>query len=250
MAYNCEFSQWYDKMMHSVDYDKWADYVGELLNKHNCNSVLECGCGTGNLTLRLVKKGFSVIASDLSESMLMETRNKMMKAGFRFPIIQQDMQDMNVHRPVDAVIAVCDAVNYLLDTPERFFASAFRILKPGGVLLFDISSEYKLSHVLRDSSFSDTSDDWAYICDNSYDPELKQLRMDLTAFVREGSFFKRFEEQHIQRAYNENELEEMLQKAGYCNISIYDCFTVNAPNDNSERIQFVAEKPLDHQEAL
>lgn len=241
----CEFSHWYDKMMHSVDYDKWASYISDFLNGYRCKTVLECGCGTGNISLRLAKQGFSVIASDLSETMLMEARNKMMKAGLRFPMVQQDMRTITVHKPLDAVISVCDGVNYLVEDTGHFFVSAYNALKPGGILLFDLSSHYKLSRLLNKTSFSDVGKDWAYICDNFFEEASNLLTMELTYFVKDGNFYTRYEEQHVQRGFYMEEIKEMLVECGFTDIQCFDCFTRDKANDTSERIQFLAVKPAE-----
>lgn len=238
------FADWYDAMMRTADYDAWAEYLGSLLREHNCGSVFECGCGTGNISVRLAKKGFKLTASDISEDMLMVARNKMLRAGLRFPVICQDMRELETHKPVDAVVSVCDGVNYL-ESPDAFFAAAYRALKPGGVLLFDISSAYKLSETLKKTSFSDVDEDWAYICDCEYEKETSRLHMYLTCFVKDGTRYKRFEEHHIQYAYGNEQIMDKLRAAHFDPVGCYACMTRNAPEEDSERIQFVAVKPAE-----
>lgn len=240
----CEFAHWYDKMMHTVDYDRWTAYIEQILKENCCHSVFECGCGTGNISLNLARHGYSVFASDISEDMLMETRNKMMKAGLRFPIVLQDMQSIQIHKQIDAIVSACDGVNYLVDGPEHFFSTAYKALKPGGILLFDISSEYKLSKTLNSISFSDIGDDWAYICDCEYNNDSSLLNMDLTCFVKQNSFYKRFEENHYLRAYSTDDIKKMLLANSFREIRFYDCFTFDAPSESSERIQVIAKKPF------
>lgn len=241
-----EFAKWYDKMMRSVDYDNWVAYIISIIEKYNCRSIYECGCGTGNIAIRLARKGYSVVASDISEYMLVEARNKMMKNGLRFPLLQQDMSSINIHKPVDAIVSACDGVNYLTDSPDAFFASAYHALKPGGVLLFDVSSQYKLTELLKNSSFCDTGDDWAYICDCENTDNSELLNMYLTCFVKEGHGYRRFEERHTQRAYSADYLIQLLKKRNYTQIFCYDWNTFSLPKNNSQRIQFVALKPLDN----
>ena len=238
-----DFAAWYDKMMRTADYDVWADYLDSFLREQDARAVLEAGCGTGSIACRLAKKGYSLIASDISEDMLMAARSKMMAAGLRFPILCQDMNALSVHKPVDAVISVCDGVNYLPDGPERFFTAAWRCLKPGGLLLFDISSEYKLSHTLASCSFSDSDAEWAYICDCSFDAADRTLLMELTCFVQQGKLFRRFFETHRQQAYSAEELRNALTGSGFIDINTYSCFTRSMPEADSERIQFTARKP-------
>lgn len=239
-----EFAKWYDKMMLSVDYDSWSSYLDTFLKENKCRSVLECGCGTGNITVRLAKKGYDTIASDISEDMLMQTRTKMLKSGLRFPVIQQDMCSLSVHRCVDAVVSACDGVNYLTENPENFFSAAYRALRPGGILLFDISSKYKLSHILNNSSFCETGEDWAYICDCEYEEKSELLHMYLTCFTKENTLYRRFEEHHIQHAFSCENILKILRNIGFDPISCYRCFSRELPSDNDERIQFAAIRPF------
>ena len=99
------FAAGYDRMMGDVDYDGWAKYLDGLLREAGARLVLECACGTGSLTIRLGKMGYSMIGSDLSEDMLMVARQKALDAGLRMlPFVCQDMRNVALHKPVDAVI--------------------------------------------------------------------------------------------------------------------------------------------------
>ena len=111
------FSLVYDALMRGVDYDGWADYLDRLLRGFGaCQgaSVLECACGTGEITLRLAALGYRVVASDVSADMLRVAQEKARKKGLAVPFVEQDMRCLSAHRPADAVLAACDGVNYLL----------------------------------------------------------------------------------------------------------------------------------------
>ena len=237
------FAAGYDRMMADVDYDGWAEYIDGFLREAGAKTVLECACGTGSLTVRLGRKGYGITGSDLSEDMLMVARAKALDAGLRFlPFVRQDMQRIALHKPVDAVVCACDGVNYLLDGPEAFFCAAYGVLKPGGLLLFDVSSAYKLSAVLADNTFAAAGTDWAYIWENQYHPRLKRVDMLLTGFLKRGEGYARFEERHSQRAYDLEELTSALTKAGFGDIQVYEAFTRNTPAHTAERLQFTARK--------
>ena len=237
------FAPGYDRMMEDVDYDGWAKYIDGFLRETGTKSVLECACGTGSLTVRLARMGYAVTGSDLSEDMLMIARQKALDGGLRsLPFVCQDMRKIALHKPVDAVISACDGVNYLVDGAEDFFRAAHRALKPGGILLFDVSSAYKLSTVLGDNTFAATGADWAYIWENAYRPRLDRVDMTLTGFLKRGATYARFEEHHSQRSYTEEELRTALVSCGFHDIQVYEAFTHNAPIDTTERLQFTARK--------
>ena len=237
------FAAGYDRMMEDVDYDGWARYIDGFLKEAGAKTVLECACGTGSLTVRLGRMGYGITGSDLSEDMLMIARQKALDAGLRFlPFVCQDMQKISLHKPVDAVVCVCDGVNYLLDGPEDFFRAACAALRPGGLLLFDVSSTYKLSAILANNTFAATGDDWAYIWENTYHPRADRVDMLLTGFLKQGTGYARFEEHHSQRAYAQEELTAALQSCGFGEIEVYEAFTREAPSATAERLQFTARK--------
>lgn len=243
----------YDRFMSDVDYDAWAAYLLNIIHTAlpglDRPRVADCGCGTGSITLRLLKAGMEVTGVDISPDMLLIAREKLRSAGFGgAPLVCADMRELSLHRPADAVIAACDGVNYLIRDGDaaRFFAAAYRALKPGGLLLFDVSSAYKLRTLLDGHTFGEDRTDCAYLWQNAYDARRRLLQMDLTVFTREADGrYLRTEETHVQRAYELWELRRMLEAAGFCAVEAYDAFGMDAPRPDSERIQFSARRPSD-----
>lgn len=239
------FAHSYDQMMHDVDYVAWAAYLDSFLKEHHVRTVIDCACGTGMITVALAKAGYTMIGTDISEDMLMEARMNALKNGLRFlPFVCQDMTVLEVHHPVDAVISTCDGINYLTEKEDadRFFQRVWSSLKPGGLLLFDLSSVYKMEKVLGNETFTEITEDYAYIWSNAFDPEINMCGMDLTFFVRDGEIWRRFTEQHLQRAYRESELKQLLERNGFEVVGVYDAFSREPVKADSERIQFVARK--------
>lgn len=237
-----QFAALYDSLMRDVDYDGWAAYLVSFLSPGT--AVADCACGTGEITLRLARQGFRVTGVDISSAMLEVAAGKARGAGLSIPFIRQDMRRLILHKPCGAVVCACDGVNYL-DGPEsafRFFQAARKALEPGGLLLFDISSAYKLAHVLGCNTFAEEEGDCAYIWRNAYDDVSRLLEMELTFFQKEESgLYRRFEERHIQRAHSLEELLEGLERAGF-EALVYEAFTSDPPKAESERLQFVARR--------
>lgn len=239
------FAHCYDRMMHDVDYAAWTEYLISFLKEASAKSVLDCACGTGRITIALAKAGYSMIGTDISEDMLMEARSAALQNGLRFlPFVCQDMTALAVHRPVDALICACDGVNYLtaIEDVKAFFSGAYRALKSDGLLLFDVSSAYKLEHVLGNETFTEVTDEYAYVWNNAFDPQSHLCEMDLTFFVKDGTLYQRFSEQHVQRAHTQIELCDLLAESGFAVTGVYDAFTRDPVRRDSERIQFVAKK--------
>ena len=157
------FAALYDPLMQDVDYDGWAGYLASFLPPSGM--IVDCACGTGAITIRLARKGFSMIGVDISPEMLEQAASKARKAGLRIPFVCQDMARLQLHRPCQGIVCACDGVNYLdnLEDVEAFFSAAHRGLCPGGWLLFDVSSAYKLETILGNNTFAQAEADCAYI---------------------------------------------------------------------------------------
>ena len=243
-----EFAALYDRLMADVDYDLWAKYLLDLLQTGGVvpdQPILDCACGTGEITLRLHKAGYRMTGADCSERMLEIAQLKARKAGAKIAFVQQQMQCLRMHKPVSAVTCACDGVNYLLKTEDvtAFFASANRSMLDGGLLLFDVSSAFKLEKILGGQTFGEDEADCTYLWQNCFDPQTRLLEMRLAFFTPDGQGgYKRFDERHVQRAHTQEELMELLEQTGFSVEGVYDAFTTEVPNPTSERIQFVARK--------
>ena len=111
----------------------------------------------------------------------------------------------------------------------------------GGLLLFDISSQYKLENILGCNTFAEDEQGGAYIWKNNYDPKSRLIEMNLTFFERHGELYRRFTERHIQRAHGVDELLKALNWAGF-DAEAYDFETMDPVKPDSERVQFSGRK--------
>ena len=237
---NCydDFADFYNELM-DCDYDKWSQF---LVN-HGCRgSGADLACGTGNITFRLAAAGCSVIGVDASPRMLTVAEGK--KKNVSNPLFRcQNMTEFEVTRPLDFVTCVCDGVNYLVSPADAagMFGRVYASLKEGGVFIFDISSEYKLRHVLAGNFFYDDGDDVTYLWTNTLKKGV--VIMDLTFFAKksDGSY-RRFDERHEQRVYGEKEIVRMLSEAGFSDIRMFDYYTDKPVSAETQRVVFTARK--------
>ncbi len=231
----------YNELMADVNYDGWAAYINELIGLEN-RRVFEAACGTGNISCRLYDFGHDVIASDISDDMLLKAAEHARGTGRDIKFVKQDMRSFMVGNKVNAVVCACDGVNYIDEEGlEQFAAASFHALKSGGLLLFDISTRTKLISMDAEVYFDD-SDDVSCIWRNAYNKVQNILTMDVTLFMRAGSLFERFSETHIQHAHDIEAVRQIVQAAGFWEVSVYEFLTKDRYTDDSQRAQFVCRK--------
>lgn len=238
----------YDDLMNDVDYDGWVKYIEDIIKSENLKvqNILELACGTGNMTIPLTKKNYDIAAIDISDEMLSVAREKAEKEGVELVLLQQDLAEFDFEiNNLDCILCACDGFNYMTydNDLQHVFNKSYELLKNEGILIFDISSHYKLSNILGNNMYGENREDVAYMWQNYFDEEENLVEMELSFFIKdENGKFDRFEELHQQRAYTEHEIIEMLNNAGFEYIKTYGDFTFEAPNEESERIFFVCKK--------
>lgn len=236
-------SRIYDELMANVDYPKWAQFMSDLAEKQGEKpiNILELGCGTGNITLELLKMGYEVVGVDISEEMLEIAREKTADFGEKAILITQDITDMDFDvYEIDCVMACNDTFNYIVEKEElaSLLDYLYPRMKKGGQLVFDISSRYKLEHILGNNVFGESFEDWAYLWENFYDEQEQLITMEINIFTQENELYHRDIETHYQRAYTEEEIIDLLKKTGFREIKTYGDFEWEAGHARTERIFF------------
>lgn len=244
-----DFASIYDELMKEVDYKEWADYLFRItLNSPKpIQSILEFGCGTGNITCELAKKGFDMTAVDLSENMLTVADEKADAMGLKnIRFFMGDMSNFAISEQFDAVICCCDSVNYLpdLEAFNNFIECCIDALKPGGTLTFDMNTEVKYKEVIKDSTFVYNLDDVYCVWENEPCFEEKRIDFDLTFFKKQAdsNLYERYDETQSQFIFKVEDIFRMLKRPELKNQKIYAFGTFLAGSSECDRVQFVAEK--------
>ena len=240
------FAEVYDTFMDNIDYPEWTKYVVSLLREYGIEDglLLDLGCGTGSMTECLAEAGYDMTGVDMSEEMLGIAMEKRERSGQDILYLCQPMEELELYGTVRAVVSICDCINYVTD-PETLL-QAFRLvnnyLDPKGIFIFDMNTSYKYQEILAENTFAEVRDDCSFIWENYYDKEEKINEYALTLFVedKEDKRYDRFEEWHYQRAYEVEEILQLVREAGMEVLAVYDAFTREAPRKDSERVYIVA----------
>jgi len=241
-----DFATVYDRLMENVDYHQWIERINEIFQGNQLlpKRILETACGTGNITIPLAQQGYHVTGVDLSLDMLVVAKDKALKAGQEILFLQQDMAELEVMDAYDAILCLCDGVNYLVEDADAaaFFQRAYEGLREGGMLIFDVSTPYKLACILGSNTFGENLGDLCYLWENDFDPLAETVEMNLTFFIQEGACFRKFEECHLQRAHSLEGLMKSLKAAGFRDVELEDDYTSRGVTKKTERAVFVCKK--------
>lgn len=243
-----DFAYLYDTFMEDVPYEQWADLLSSLFKAYGdkIEKVLDLGCGTGTLTELLSEMGYKMTGADLSEDMLAVASEKAYESGNDILYINQDMRELSLLEKQDAVICVCDSINYLLldEDMVETFKHIKDSLRTGGILIFDFNTIYKYETVIGDTTIAENREDCSFIWENFYEPSTQINEYQVTFFVRDDEededIFRRFEESHIQRGYELSKMRALLEASGLKFVTALDETTKKTPTDESERIYIIA----------
>lgn len=237
-----EFAAAYDLLTFNVPYDEIADYYAEILCKMTSGKrLLDMGCGTGSLTVRLAERGFKVIGQDASTEMLSVAAGKSSEVMW----ICQNMEETDIGGEVDAVISTLDSVNHL-NGREAFlncFRQAAECLPGGGAFVFDVNTVYKHREILGNNTFIYDVDGVYCVWQNSFDLADNGVDIELDLFFEnENGTYSRGGESFREIAFSKDEYCQMLEKAGFEVVNILEYLTYNIPKDDSKKLLISAKK--------
>lgn len=132
-----QFALLYDELMNDVPYDKWVEFTEESLQQADMKEakILDVACGTGNVTLPLVQKGYDVIGVASFRRNVSSRSAKTRRRRAFYSFYQQDMRELDVRGEFDCVTIFCDSLNYVLqeDGVQETFRRVFHHLRQDGL---------------------------------------------------------------------------------------------------------------------
>lgn len=241
------FSSVYDTLTENVNYAARADYIADLLADNGIKGgiLLDLACGTGTLSIEMSKKGFEVIGVDSSADMLSVAMNNAYEAERNILFLCQPMQQLDLYGTINAAICTLDSINHLTDPDDiqATFDKVSLFTEPGGVFVFDVNTVFKHREILADNTFVYDMDDVYCVWQNSLDSATDTVQIDLDIFEQvDDGIYERMQESFCERAYALPLLKEMLGKAGFETVAVYDELSREEPKENSERLFIVARK--------
>jgi len=128
----------YDQYLVPLIFEPYAEDLANRLASRSCDRVLEIAAGTGVVTRQLASRlpdGVAIVATDLNRPMI----DLAAAIGTKRPVEWREADAMQLpfaDQSFDAV--VCQFGVMFFPVKSKAFAEARRVLRPGGVLLFNV----------------------------------------------------------------------------------------------------------------
>lgn len=102
--------------------------------------LLEPGCGSGRLVTALAARRFNVTGIDLSARSLAYLRRRLDRRGLRAQLLEADMTEFRLDRPVDAAFCTMNTFRHLTteDAARRHLESMAAAVRPGGLFILGL----------------------------------------------------------------------------------------------------------------
>lgn len=138
-----EYSSAYDLLYRDKDYDAECDQIEQIIRNYHQEpviTILDLGCGTGNHSIRLAQRGYSVTGVDLSNEMLAVARQKAKDYNIDCTFIQSDICTFKNGQKFDIIIMMFAVLGYLTENEDllKALGTVHEHLNPGGLFICDV----------------------------------------------------------------------------------------------------------------
>jgi len=246
-----EFARVYSRGTYTEFSSHMADHLPGVLEQIGVSpkSILDLACGEGTFAVAMARLGYSVTGIDASPRMIEIARERADDARASVNFVTGDIRALKLKSEFDLVTCWYDSLNYLLELEDlrKTFEGATRALRPGGVFIFDMNSLFGLAKVWREAGcyVKNESAGTFEIHRHDYDFETGIGSVMITCFLKDNGHWRRFDEEHRERAYPHQEILGLLSDAGLQTLASWGSFrdrSVVTPE--SGRIWYISRKGM------
>jgi ubiquinone/menaquinone biosynthesis C-methylase UbiE len=137
--------QHYEQWLGPMFFEPYAIDISQRFDPSSVRFALEICCGTGRVTRHLrevIPAASKLVASDISEDMLVVAKEKLKSMDIDWRIIDARQLPFD-DNSIDLVVC-CFGYMFVPDK-SKAFSEAYRILRPGGILLFNTWDKLELN---------------------------------------------------------------------------------------------------------
>jgi SAM-dependent methyltransferase len=234
----------YDRMMSHVDYGEWAGLIERVVKKFLRGkplSVFELGGGTGVLASLLRQRGIDYFGSDRSFSMCTIAGDRCV------PFVCADALAIPSKKAFNLIVFLYDGINYLqlIEEYSRLFAEVAKNLVPGGLFLFDITTESNSLTHFRSYLEHEDWGDYACVRRSYYNKKRLEQHNDITIYRRitdTSAVYEKYFESHCQMVFGASSVARSVPSDLFTIEGIWDGFSFRRYRPHSERVHFLLKR--------
>ncbi len=248
-----DFARYYDKLESQYrDYEKEANFLDDLFSDFHTNLVADISCGTAshlNELLKLDRENRRYVALDSSEQMISIAYKKLQDRAQVQGLLRGDFLALPFQNKIfdGAICMYWSLAGLELSQSRQLFAEAARILKPGGLFVFDVENVEGIKENLLDTPFIDSfftdEETGANVIRVNYSRKLSSDLVDWRSYYLtvsdEGCELSN--DRMRLRFYARSVLEKLLKDTGFEITKVYSSTEGNY-EPNSPTLYFVAIK--------
>jgi len=211
--------------------------------------LLDLCCGTGQLAVYFLERGYGVIGLDLSDEMLQYARQNaepyIEQGSARF--VQGDAADFYLSERFGLAVSTFDALNHLpdKDSLRACFRCVKRVLVPDGTFVFDLNTRAGLRSGWNGIAVQDT-EEATIINRGLYDADSDKAWVKISGYLRvEDGLYERFEQVAYNTAFDLAWVQAVLLEDGWQSVHlarITDLATPLVEPEAEHRVFFVARR--------
>lgn len=247
MAGYHNFAYYYDAFNGAADYDALHRVAKGYFDRWGLPGplVADLGCGTGEMSLRLARDGYDLIAVDASADMLSLLNEKQQQAAAgQILLLQQDLTRLDLYGTIHGAVCFFDTLNHLgpVEKMRQAIARVGLFMEEGGLFLFDVNTPCKHLQVLGNETITLRVGDMTCLWANTLQQGMSRTQIRLQITDRAGrtlckeAFYEYYCEPQL--------LRQACEESGFSVLEILDGEQFCAPHADSQRLLFVAKKVI------
>lgn len=224
--FNSNYAKFYDLFYSEKAYESECEFILESINrfysKKDKLAIIDFGCGTGEHSLLLSKKGHFCRGIDLSEDMINLAINKTkLNSKLELDFLVGDIKSYKSELKFDVAILMFSVIGYLRSNKELVsaFLNIRSNLKKGALIIFDFWNGNSVLISPPKPNFKTFSKDGFEVIrmsspQNNFDDQSTKIQFR-TILKSESKIISDFTEIHQVRFYFLNELRFALNNSGF-----------------------------------
>ncbi|MBE9191028.1 class I SAM-dependent methyltransferase [Gloeocapsopsis crepidinum LEGE 06123] len=214
--FNEDYLYFYEPHLTSERNEREVNLIWTLLQLQAEMTVLDLACGHGRIANLLAQRGCSVSGLDAT-ALFLEKARQDAQEGIDVEYIQGDMRSLPWTEHFDCIINWFTAFGYFDDEDNRkVLAEAYRALKPGGKLLIELQSLYRILKEFQANAV--TERDCNYLIDCTRFDVFTNRTYTERIIIRDGQVRQM---NYFVRHFTFTELRDWLLQTGFQEVQGY-----------------------------